>query len=223
MARPIQNPRRFASAIRCALILVVLSCVSVTSSAGTSDSTEAGPPPRHRHFVDSCLRDLAGCVLSGFTPNRTLPIVVVSDTATDSTGVLEEVLSRLLSDRGLLIRDESPDHADAGNWSLHYALAPVELSLAEPQRRVFLGKIWLKRTLHAGLRVLIHDDVAGEDIWNGSADTTYFDWVPKRDLKMLEEEGFSPQAPSTGWEKAKTPLIVGAAAVVAGSVFLTLR
>lgn len=69
----------------------------------------------------------------------------------------------------------------------------------------------------------VHDEGEGVDLWTDSADSTYFDWVAKRELKQLESDEFSPVAPREAWEKAKVPLILGGTAVVVGVLLLTLR
>lgn len=189
-------------------------------AVAADDSTET--PQSHRQFVDSCLTELATQLLSRFTPNRSHPIVIVADSSQDSAGTFAAQIGKILSDRGLLIRDASPEDADAGNWSLFYSLGPLDLALTEPQRRTFLGRIWLKRTLHARLQISVRDDVEGS-VWNDSIDSTFSDWVAKRDLKSLSGDGFSAVAPVTGWERAKTPLIIGGTAVVIGVFILALR
>lgn len=189
--------------------LLPLTFVLLSSVAAASDG-----PPTHRAFVDSCRLDLARNLLDEFTPNRSHPIVIVPDRAADPDSSIAGHLSRLLSDRGLLVRESPHDNDSAVNWTLRYIYTPPELSLTEPHRRTFLGKIWVKRSLDAGLTMSVHDDAQGEEIWQGNADSTYVDWVRKGELKKLESEGFAPRAPSTGWEKAQWPLVaVGAVAV----------
>lgn len=221
MVLRIQNLHRLSKTIKRFVLLAAFSALPVSGSAAQPDSAAASLPPTHRQFVDSCLGELAANLLSRFTPNRTEPIAIVSDTASESSGNFVSHLTGVLSDRGLLIRNPTPEHPDSGIWSLRYTLAPVELTLTEPQRRAFLGRIWVRRTLYAGLAITIHDEIAGEDIWTDSADSTYSDWVAKRDLAKLEDAALSPQAPLTGWEKAKTPLIIGGIGIVTGLVLLT--
>ncbi len=192
-------------------------------SVRAADSVKVVPTPTHREFVDSCRNDLAERLIGNFTPNRTRPIVIVPDLADDSSRILTSCLSRILSDRGLLVRDSSPDHAEAGNWTLRYDLSPVELTLSEPQRSAFLGKVWLKRSFVAGLSIAVYDDLDGLVVWSDRADSTYQDWVMKSELERLETEGLAPQAPSTAWEKAQLPLLVGGGAVIVGIVMLSLN
>lgn len=202
---------------------MVLFVAYAAQSVGAADSVKVVPTPTHREFVDSCRNDLAERLIGNFTPNRTRPIVIVPDLADDSSRILTSSLSRILSDRGLLVRDSSPDHAEAGNWTLRYDLSPVELTLSEPQRSAFLGKVWLKRSLVAGLSIAVYDDLDGLVVWSDRADSTYHDWVMKSELERLETEGLAPQAPSTMWEKAQLPLLVGGGAVIVGLVMLSLN
>lgn len=202
---------------------MVLFVAYAAQSVGAADSVKVVPTPTHREFVDSCRNDLAERLIGNFTPNRTRPIVIVPDLADDSSRILTSSLSRILSDRGLLVRDSSPDHAEAGNWTLRYDLSPVELTLSEPQRSAFLGKVWLKRSLVAGLSIAVYDDLDGLVVWSDRADSTYHDWVMKSELERLETEGLAPQAPSTMWEKAQLPLLVGGGAVIVGVVMLSLN
>lgn len=188
-----------------------------------ADSVNVAPTPTHREFVDSCRNDLAARLIGNFTPNRTRPIVIVPDLADDSSRILTSSLSRILSDRGLLVRDSSPDDAEAGNWILRYDLSPVELTLSEPQRSAFLGKVWLRRSFVAGLSIAVYDDLDGLVVWSDRADSTYQDWVMKGELERLETEGLAPRAPSTSWEKAQLPLLVGGGAVIVGLVMLSLN
>lgn len=181
-----------------------------------ADSTSV-EPLTHQEFVDSCLSDLAESTLRDFTPNRSRPIVIFSD-PTDSTSFADTVAA-ILSARGMLIRDEGPENADAGNWSLRYELMPL-LTLTDPKHDGFLGRVWLKRSLQASLQMSVRDDVDGEEVWSGAADTTFVDFVPKEDLKKLSGDAYNPHAPSTGLEKAKVPLIVGAVAAAVGLVLL---
>jgi hypothetical protein len=190
--------------------------------AAGSGNAEGPRPQTHDRFVDSCLTDLASQLLSGFTPNRTQPVAIVRDLKHDSNGVFAAELSRILSARGLLIRDTASPPSDAADWSLYYSLAPVQLTLSEPQRRDFLGMIWVKRSLQAGLQVNVQDNLEGS-IWTDSRNSTYTDWVAKRDLAELANERYSPEVPSTGWERARTPLIIGGGAAVLGLLILTLH
>lgn len=181
--------------------------------ANPADSASISVFQTHRAFVDSCLLDLGTHVLSGFTPNRTSPLTVVSDSVGDSAGVLAAGLEHAISKRGLLIRDDTAALVARDNWALQYTLSPIILTLTEPQRREFLGKIWVKRTFHAGIKMAVHDRALDEEIWVGTADSTYSDWIPKSALKGLESADLSPKAPSTAWEKARIPIIVGAVAI----------
>lgn len=202
---------------------MVLFVVCALQSVHAADSVKVVPTPTHREFVDSCRNDLAARLIGNFTPNRTRPIVVVPDLAEDSSRILTNSLSRILSDRGLLVRDSSPDDAEAGNWTLRYDLSPVELTLSEPQRSGFLGKVWLRRSFVAGLSIAVYDDLDGLVVWSDRADSTYHDWVMKGELERLETEGLAPRAPSTSWEKAQLPLLVGGGAVIVGLVMLSLN
>ncbi len=222
MASLTRTPLPLSTTIRILVTLVSLAVPFTARASDASDSARA-VPPTHRQFVDSCLADLAGSLLAGFTPNRSQPIVVIPDTSDDSARALALRLAEILSDRGLLIRDPTSREPDAGNWSLHYKISPLELALTEPQRRAFLGRIWVKRTLHAGLQMNVRDESEGVDLWTDSADSTYFDWVAKRELQQLESDEFSPVAPREVWEKAKVPLIMGGTVVVVGVLLLTLR
>ena len=196
--------------------------------SGISTPTFANPADfgtlqTHQAFVDSCYRELTHDVLESFTPNRTSPLVVVPDMTEDSSGTIAAEIANVLSARGLLIRDDTAAYSEQGNWTLCYDLAPVALTLAEPQRREFLGNIWVKRTLKAGIAIHVTEDALGEVIWSGASDSTYFDWIPKSALKTLESDRLSPHAPMTAWEKAKVPIIVGAGAIVVGAIMLALN
>jgi hypothetical protein len=221
MAPSLRKPRISLITIK---TLVILFIPSLAVAWAESDSVYAQAPPTHRQFVDSCLTSLAGQLLSDFTPNRSQPIVVVADTAGDPAGTIARFLTKAISERGLLVRETEPDSslADAGSWSLYYNTTARELALTEPHRRTFLGRIWVKRSVRAGLRMRVRDDREGTDIWADWKDSVCDDWVAKRDLKSLESEGFDPVAPLTGWEKAKMPLIIGGTALVVGVLFLTL-
>jgi hypothetical protein len=202
------------------LILLVLS---IACGASADDSVNVASTPTHREFVDSCRIDLATHLIGKFTPNRTRPIVIVPDTVNDSSRILAGSLSRILSDRGLLVRDSSPDHAEAGNWMLRYDLTPGELTLTEPQRRAFLGKVWVKRSFDAALSIAVYDDLDGMVVWSDRADSTYHDWIMKSDLKRLESNGLAPRASRSSWEKAQLPLMVGGGALIVGLVMLSLN
>ena len=54
-------------------------------------------------------------------------------------------------------------------------------------------------------------------------DIPYSDWVKKSDLDALESAELKPRLPSTTWEKARLPIIVGAGALLAGSLMLALN
>lgn len=197
--------------------------MSVARGACAADSTDAASTPTHREFVDSCRVDLSSQLIGDFTPNRTRPIVIVPDLTDDSSRVLANSLSRILSDRGLLVRDSSPNQSEAGNWTLRYDLSPIELTLTEAQRTGFLGRIWLKRSLNAGVSIAVYDDLDGLVVWSDRADSTYQDWILKSDLEKLESAGLAPRAPSTGWEKAQLPILVGGGALLVGVVMLALN
>jgi hypothetical protein len=195
----------------------------VARGAYAADSAAVAPTPTHQEFVDSCRVHLSSQLIGKFTPNRTRPIVIVPDLTDDSTRVLANSLSRILSDRGLLVRDSSPDQSEAGNWTLRYELSPIELTLTEAQRTGFLGRIWLRRSLDAGVSIAVYDDLDGLVVWSDRADSTYQDWILKGDLEKLESAGLAPRAPSTGWEKAQLPILVGGGALLAGVVMLALN
>jgi hypothetical protein len=196
---------------------------SVIPTPTFAKPADFGTLQTHRAFVDSCYRELTIHVLESFTPNRTSPLVVVPDMTEDSSGTIAAEISSVLSDRGLLIRDDTAAYSGQGNWTLRYDLAPVVLTLSEPQRRKFLGKIWVRRTLKASIAIHVTDDAHVESIWSGTSDSTYFDWVPKSALKTLENHELSPQPPTTGWEKAKLPIIVGAGSIIVGAIMLALN
>jgi hypothetical protein len=221
MAPPTRTPKCSRYTIEFVVALTLLHATTVRATE--PDTTNPPNTPTHREFVDSCRADLAATLLKGFTPNRTRPIYIIPDTTGDSVQMIAGHLSKLLSDRGLLVRDSSSDHAEDGNWTLRYTLDPLDLTLSEPQRQSMLGKIWLKRTLNAGLNVAVLDDAEGEEVWSGDADSTYQDWIRKSDLERLESDGLSPEAPLTGWEKARLPLLLGGGAVVAGTFMLLLN
>ena len=209
--------------IRTTLLVVGLLGIAPVASANSVESADVRVPQTHRVFVDSCLRELARHLLAGFTPNRTSPLVIVPDTLGDSVGTVAAGIARDLSARGLLIRDDTTALSDVENWTLYYTLAPVELTLSEPQRRKFLGKIWVKRTFDAGMSISVNDDALGENVWTGAADSTYFDWILKSALKKLQSPELSPKSPTTGLEKAKLPFIAGAGAVIIGVIMLSLN
>lgn len=220
MAR--QTHRRILSLSPIRTILYAAVCCLIASSAqaqsgGISSNEDI---PTHRVFVDSCLRELSGHILSGFTPNRTSPLVIVKDTIRDPNGSLAVGIAQSLSARGLLIREDSAAYSDEGNWNLRYELSPIEMTLSEPQRREFLGKIWVKRSMRAEIDMTVQDNAYGDVVWAGSADSTFTDWIPKGAVKSLESPGLTPKAPATGWEKAKLPIIVGGGALLAGSLML---
>lgn len=220
MARLI--PRQILSFNPIRTILYASVCCLAASSAyaqsGESSADEI--VPTHRVFVDSCLRELSGYILSGFTPNRTSPLVIIKDTVADPRGSLASGIAQTLSARGLLIREDSAAYSDEGNWNLRYELSPIEITLTEPQRREFLGKIWVKRSMQAEIDMTVQDNAYGDVVWAGSADSTFTDWIPKGAVKSLESPELKPKAPATGWEKAKLPMIVGGGALLAGSLML---
>lgn len=195
---------------------------AVTVSADTLSVADT-LPPTHRAFVDSSLRDLAHRAVAEFTPHRSRPLTIVPDTLGDSAGVFAQALAATLSRRGLLIRDNGAALDSADLWLLRYTVAPRQLALTEPHRRSFLGRIWVKRTLQAGADLRVHDLSDSAEVWSGHVDTSYTDWVAKRDLKHLADAEYAPRAPSTGWEKAQWPLIAGGAAAVIGALVLALR
>lgn len=221
MARQTRTLISCSSTTKIALLIGLL--VSVVGDTCAADSTNVAASPTHREFVDSCRVDLSSRLIGNFTPNRTRPIVIVPDLADDSTTILVNSLSRILSDRGLLVRDSSPDQSEAGNWTLRYDLSPIELTLSEAQRTGFLGKIWVRRSLEAGVSIAVYDDLDGLVIWSDRADSTYQDWILKSDLKKLESEGLAPRAPRTGWEKAQVPLLIGGGTLIAAVVMLALN
>jgi len=162
-------------------------------------------------------------VVSGFTPHRTSPLLIVPDSIGDPARTVASELTLALAERGLLIREDSAAFSEDGNWSVRYSLAPIQLTLTEPERREFLGKIWVKRTLHAELDMTVQDIALGDVVWAGAADSSYFDWVPKNALKSLESPGLKPKVPATGWEKAKLPIIVGGGALVTAILMLAMN
>lgn len=203
--------------------MAVLVGTASTVRANPADSAEFTTPLTHRAFVDSCTRELSRHVLSDFTPNRTSPLVIVTDSVGDPKGTIAAGIAKLLSDRGLLIREDSAAFTEDGNWSLRYQMAPIQLTLSEPQRREFLGKIWVKRTLIAEIDMSVQDIAGGDVVWAGAADSSYYDWVPKGELKSLESADLKPKSPSSGWEKAKVPLVVGGGALLAGVLMLAMN
>lgn len=218
-----QQPRiRNYSSSATKILLLLGLLLSAARGASASDSTDV-PTLTHREFVDSCRVHLSSQLIGKFTPNRTRPIVIVPDLMDDSTRVLATSLSRILSDRGLLVRDSAPDQSEAGNWTLRYELSPIELTLTEAQRTGFLGRIWLRRSLDAGVSIAVYDDLDGLVVWSDRADSTYQDWILKGDLEKLESAGLAPRAPSTGWERAQLPILVGGGALLAGVIMLALN
>lgn len=207
----------------CSIFLIVWPIAGAVTASADTLSVSDTIPPTHRAFVDSSLRDLARRALAGFTPNRSRPLAILPDSSGDTTGVFSRALAGTLSQRGLLIRDNGAAVDSADLWVLHYTVAPRELTLTEPHRRSFLGRIWVKRTLHAGADLRVHDLSDSAEVWSGHVDTTYFDWVAKRDLKHLADAEYAPRAPSTGWEKVQWPLVAGGAAAVIGILVLALR
>lgn len=223
MARQTQNRILCSSVIRSFLLASALVTFAAPAGADSLDSASVTTHQTHRSFADSCLQELSLHVLSGFTPNRTSPLVIVSDSVGDPEGIAAAAIAHSLSNRGLLIREDTAAHSDDGNWRLLYTVSPIELTLTEPQRREFLGKIWVKRTLHAEIDMTVQDMALGDVLWAGAADSTYSDWVPKNALKSLESSGLAPKVPATGWEKAKLPIIVGGSALLAGVLMLALN
>ncbi len=210
-------------ASRFVLLLAALLSLTPVATADPTDSARVGAPQSHQEFVDSCLRELSRHVVSGFTPHRTSPLLIVPDSIGDPARTIASELTLALSERGLLIREDSAASTEDGNWSVRYSLSPIQLTLTEPERREFLGKIWVKRTLHAELDMTVQDVSLGDVVWAGAADSTYFDWIPKNALKSLESPDLKPKVPATGWEKAKLPIIIGGGVLAAAILVLALN
>ena len=211
----------------CACIVLVIN-IPVTGMARRGRAGSSAAYPSHAQFVRDGLEHAADVLFCEFSFQRGKPLVVAADDSSASNPWFAAAAARQMYEHGMLVR--APAGTDslggAGSWILRYRFGQYHLELSDPQRRSFLGKIWLRRSFHVGLSVGLWDTDAGELLWLNSIDTTWEDWIPKRDLRALadpEDPFLSPPAPVTVWQHNSAPVAAIMAGTALAAAFLLLR
>ncbi len=216
-------PRRFRRGV---LLLIAIGVWPALATA--ADQTVPHSYAPHSQFVSLRMDSVVERLLNGFTPNRTRPIAAAPLPSEFLDSLLEADVWAALSRRGILMRRTSKgdDSDSTDTWAVSSRIDDGRVELSEPMRHSFLGKIWLKRTFHVRAGLRIEDRVDSTSVWEASIDTTYTDWVRKRDLPLLTdrfEPDLAPLAPMTAWERAETPVAAGGIAGALTILFLVLR
>jgi hypothetical protein len=209
--------------------LLLAIAIGVWPAIGTAaDLRDPHSDASHSQFVSLHMDSVVALLLDGFTPNRTRPVAAAVLPPTFLDSLLESDVRAALARRGILVRRTGDgDGVDSDDsWAVASRIEDGRFELSEPTRHSFLGKIWLKRSLHVRAGLRIEDRMDSTAVWERSIDTTYTDWVRKCDLPMLAdraEPNLAPAAPNTAWERAEIPAIAGGVAGALTILFLALR
>jgi hypothetical protein len=206
-----------------------LLIVALTFCAATSRAQQASPRrecPSHRNFVSQYLDTVVTGILHEFPFQRGKPLLVDAADSTASDTLFESALIQVLLEQGFLLSSAEESDANGTIRSLLYDIDRFALSLTEPTRRSFLGRIWLQRTLALAFSIEVTDVIEGTTLWSRHVDTTFHDWIPKREVASLADVTvpmFSPAVPSTALERLTIPLLAGTLALSAVTVFLVIQ
>ncbi|HUU46518.1 MAG TPA: hypothetical protein VM118_12375 [Acidobacteriota bacterium] len=205
--------------------ILVLGLTAATERSFADPLPGADRYPSHRAFVLDHLDTIARDVLGEFPFQRGRPLRIRARVANDADSLVEAAFGHAFMDAGFLLMP-SGRVADTTRWNLYYDPEQYDLSLTDPTRHSFLGRIWVQRRLEIQMQLELWDAGDEDLLWTHRIDTTFQDWIPKRETRQMAEPEiplFSPAIPSTTLERLGPPFLVGTLAASLTILVLVLR
>jgi hypothetical protein len=199
---------------------------SVANGAeGSPEGSDQGDNPTNLGLLKTTLEEAIEQVCDRLSSHEYTTICLQSRPDEDGRWLVEQVLAGQLLARGYrtiltdsLSRRYPEICSDAG--ILRYRIVQLDLDYASTRRQHLFGPRLVERKVQLSLFFQLSRP-SGELVWTDAVKKTGGDWIPQKDLPLVEQESISflsPRLKSDGWGRLAEPILLTAA--IGGLIYL---